>query len=104
MKTTQGATAPTPSTDIINNLQATITFMDSLSQEGFSQIAAIANLAILAIEKKTAAAGGLPFLSDVVHALRVISGKAEDIESCINCEAEKVGCNWDEDSKGANHA
>jgi hypothetical protein len=71
--------------DLLNTIQT----MDALSQEGFSQIAAIASLALLAME--TAAPNDV---ANVVQALRAISGKAHDIENCINYEAEMVGGNY----------
>ncbi len=72
----------------IADLRATIRDIDALSQEGFSQISAIASLALLAMKDDPARNA-----VDVEHALRVICGKANDIEDCINAEAERVGCN-----------
>jgi len=72
----------------VEDLLDTIKTMDALSQEGFSQIAAIASLALLAME--TAAPNDV---ANVVQALRAIRGKAYDIENCINTEAEMVGGN-----------
>lgn len=80
----------------IEDLLDTIRTMDALSQEGFSQIAAIASLALLAM--KTAAPNDL---ANVAQALRTIRGKATDIENCINTEAELVGGNYvDADRRG----
>lgn len=75
----------------VKDLRSTIQGMDALSQEGFTHIASIASLAMLALE-----AGGIktPAQEDVYQALQVISGKAQDIENCINSEAENVGCNY----------
>jgi len=71
----------------IADLRATIQNIDALSQEGFSQISSIASLVLLAMKDPARNA------VDVEHALRVICGKAHDIEDCINAEAERVGCN-----------
>lgn len=72
----------------VEDLLNTIKTMDSLSQEGFSQIAAIASLALLAMQTDA------PHVTEnVVQALRAIRGKAQDIENCINYEAEMVGGN-----------
>lgn len=70
--------------DVINTI-------DCLSQEGFSSIAAIASLALLAME--TSPVGNT---ENIIQALRTIRGKARDIENCINYEAETVGCNYKE--------
>lgn len=73
----------------VEDLLDTIRTMDSLSQEGFSQIAAIASLALFAM--KTSAPQNT---ENVVQALRAICGKAQDIENCINSEAELAGGNY----------
>ncbi len=80
---------PTSVPTSIEDLLDTIRTMDSLSQEGFSQIAAIASLALLAM--KTAAPNDV---ENVAQALRAIRGKAQDIQNCINYEAEQVGGNY----------
>lgn len=72
----------------VDDLLNTIRDMDALSKEGFSQIAAIASLALLAMKQP-----GLNETESVIQALRAIRGKAQDIESCINSEAELVGGN-----------
>ena len=69
----------------VEDLFDTIKTMDALSREGFSQISAIASLALLAME--TAAPQDT---ETVVQALRVIRGKAQEIENCISAEAELV--------------
>ncbi|NDP48924.1 MAG: hypothetical protein GZ085_11175 [Sulfuriferula multivorans] len=78
-----------PKVPTTKDLLDTIQTMDSLSQEGFSQIAAIASLALLAM--KTAAPNDT---INIIQALRAIRGKAVDIENCINYEAEMVGGNY----------
>ena len=71
-------------------LRNTITNIDALSQEGFSMISAIASLALIALDGPDAA----KHMRIVAESLRAIRGKAEDIENCINCAAEDVGCNY----------
>ncbi len=95
-------------------LRNTITTIDALSQEGFSEIAAIAHLALARLETPD----GYRHIDDIAHALDAICGKASDIEGCINYEAETVGCHyvnerrrrrWDaqsaaqKEAKGASH-
>lgn len=75
----------------ISRLQSAITDMDALSQEGFSEIAAIARLTLRAMEAPSTTTRDN---EDIAQALRTIWGKADDIQNCINCEAENVGCNW----------
>jgi hypothetical protein len=74
----------------VQKLCATIINMDALSQEGFSEIASIASLALLGLE----APGGRRHIDDVINALKAIRGKAYDIKDCIDNEAENVGCKY----------
>ncbi|MEF8755080.1 MAG: hypothetical protein V5B60_14320 [Accumulibacter sp.] len=83
------ATAPTHCDDLVR-LQAAVLDMDSLSQEGFSAISAIAKLALAAMEGPSASRDH----EAIAGALRAIWGKADDIENCINSRAEEVGCNY----------
>lgn len=72
-------------------LQEAVNVMDCISQESFSQIAAIARLARVSID-----AYRRPeqcWLEDVSEALAAIASKAEDTENSINSAAELVGCN-----------
>ena len=71
-------------------LRAAIIDMDALSQSGFSEISAVARLALLSFENPESYQH--PEL--VIQALRSIWGKADDIENCINGRAEEVGCNY----------
>lgn len=81
----------------IQALRSTIETMDALSQEGFSRIAAIASLALLAVNEQDRG----PNSENIRQALHAICDKARDIENCINYEAEKVGCNYvDPDLRG----
>lgn len=77
------------STDV-DKLQETIEFMDSLAQQGFSEIAAIARLALSSLQTPD----GYLHIENTVQALQVIVSKAMDIDNCVNCSAEDVGCNY----------
>lgn len=76
-------------------LHAAITDIDCLSQGGFSEISAIAKLTLAALETPD----GYHFSENVALALRAIWGKADDIENCINCRAEEVGCNYQDPAR-----
>lgn len=80
---------PTSSSDI-TRLQAAITDMDCLAQSGFSEISAIAKLALAALETPDSYTN----LEIIAQALRAIWVKADDIENCVNFAAEQVGCNY----------
>lgn len=71
-------------------LQGAVHFMDALAQEGFSEISAIAKLALAALETPD----GYRDTETIARALRAIWYKADDIENCINHQAEEVGCNY----------
>ena len=73
-------------------LKNLITDLDALCQEGFAQIGAAARSALRGLE----APGGWN-ANDLVMLLRIIASKADDIENCINAQAEAVGCNWTDD-------
>lgn len=95
-----GASAPTPCTDV-QRLQAAVNDMDALAQQGFSEISAIARLVLLALKSPD----GYRHPELIVRALRVIWGKADDIQDCINARAEDVGCHHiDEDDMRRGHA
>lgn len=80
---------PSKSNDI-KRLHAAVYDMDCLAQGGFSEIAAIAKLAMVALETQD----GYLHPENIANALRTIWGKAYDIENCINDTAEEVGCNY----------
>ena len=73
----------------VKQYRDTIQFMDGLSQDGFSQIAAIAKLALMSLETPD----GHRSVDDIAHALNAIWAKAAEIQNHINAEAENVGCN-----------
>lgn len=77
------------STDL-HKLHGVIEDMDALAQGGFSEIRAIAKLALAALQTPE----GYLYIENIVQALLAIQGKAEDINNCINCAAEDVGCNF----------
>ena len=74
------------STDI-KNLQAAVRDMDSVAREGLSEIAAIAKLALSAMESPT----DYPAQETIAKIFSAIWSKAENIESCIYAESESVG-------------
>jgi hypothetical protein len=82
-----GTSAPT-----IHKLESTIKTLDALSQDGFSTIFALASMALRLME--TEHAYHCP--ETIAQALTAIRAKAEDIENLINCEAESVGCNYED--------
>src|ERR1700730_3630776 len=74
----------------VKDLRNSIELMDSLSSTGLSEISAIARLALIALESPM----GYQHPEIIANALRAIWGKADDIQNCINAEAESVGCNY----------
>lgn len=72
------------------SLRMTVENIDNLSQDGFSQISATAQLALRWLETPK----GCGDLEVIAQALTAIHAKAEDIQNCINSEAEGVGCNY----------
>lgn len=90
---------PIPSTDI-SRLTNAIEMMDCLAQEGLSEISAIAKLTLMALETPD----GYRHPENIAHALRAIWGKADQIENCINSEAEQVGHNWRDTSTERRYA
>jgi hypothetical protein len=74
----------------LNTLRQTIRQMDALSQEGFTDVAAIAKLIKAALK----AANFSDPQNMIIPALGQIVDRAGDAENCINSEAEEVGCNF----------
>ncbi|MDR0273980.1 MAG: hypothetical protein LBI48_01295 [Burkholderiaceae bacterium] len=74
----------------VDKLRTAVMNMDSLSQQGCDEIAAIAGLALTCFETTE----GYRRLDDVAIALGAIRRKANDTMDCINGEAEGVGCNY----------
>ena len=93
--TTRGKPAPAPDFQSdINKLRNTVEFIDCLAQGGFSEISAIARLALAQLERPE----GYKHPEVIAHALGAIWGKADEIMNCINNEAEQVGCNYVDES------
>lgn len=74
----------------VKTLRETVTQMDNLSQDGCSEILTIVKFALAWLEKPVAKHN----LESLVIALNMIGYKAEDMQNCINLEAEGVGCNY----------
>lgn len=72
-----------------DSLRITIEDIDNFSQTGFSRIAAVAQMALLAMESPKGAS-----LDEIAEVLQLIKYTAEDMENTINGEAESVGCNY----------
>jgi hypothetical protein len=83
------ALAPIPSNDP-ETLQSAISDIDCLAQTGFSEISAIAKLALASMEVPDSYRNP----ETIAQALRIIVGKAGDSEASISREAEDVGCNY----------
>lgn len=73
-----------------DTLKSTIETLDGLSQDGFSEIATLAQMALAHMETP----GAYLWPETLAQVLRTIRAKAEDIENLINCEAEQVGCHY----------
>jgi hypothetical protein len=65
---------------------STISDIVGLSESGFSEIAAVARLAIIALDADPQA-----HAADVISALNLIWGHAERVENCILSEANAAG-------------
>ena len=74
----------------VSSLRAMVETIDKLSQDGFSQISATAQLALRWLETPE----GYRHLEVIAQALTSIHAKAEYIQNSINGEAEGVGCNY----------
>jgi len=74
----------------IDALRETISLIDCIAQKGLSEISAIAELALTALETTK------PYRNPeiIAQALITILNKSDDIDNCINCEAEAVGLNY----------
>lgn len=79
----------------VQKLRNAVEYMDCLSQGGFSEIASIAKLALFSLETPD----GYQHLDNIANALKAIWSKADDIQNCINSEAEQVGCNYADDNQ-----
>lgn len=93
-RTSLSAAQPDSAPDI-QDLRSKVQFMDDLSQSGFDEISAVAKLALSRLETPD----GHRFIEDIAMALRMIRGKADEIRSCINHEAEEVGCAYVDEAR-----
>jgi len=91
----QSQTARQHTVPEVQKLRNAVEFMDCLSQDGFSEIASIARIALSSLETPN----GYRNLDNIANALKAILGKADDIQNCINGEAEQVGCNYTDDAR-----
>ena len=89
------ATKTTTPTATAQALRTAIGDMDALSQEGFSEIAAIASLTLRSMEHPDA----YEHMDDIALALRAICGKAQSIMDSINCRAEELEANHVDDAE-----
>lgn len=71
-------------------LRSTITEIDSLAQNAFTEIATLSRLALASLETSQ----GVIDLESLACVLGAIYVKALGAESDINSQAEEVGCNY----------
>lgn len=76
----------------IDRLQAAVTNSDALAQEILSEIRAIANLSLVAMEIPDS----YHRLENIALALRTIRNKADDLRDLIGSEAESVDCAYED--------
>jgi len=86
-----------PQAHDIEKFKSTVYDMDYLSQCGFTEISAVAKLALIALESP----GAHRNPEHIAQAFVVILGRANDFMNSINCEAENVGCNYSDKREGA---
>lgn len=93
-------TTDTTESNNTNDLRFAIQNMDCIAQKGLSEISAIAELALMALETTN------PYRNPeiIAQALSAILTRSGDIENGINCEAESVGCNYTDSSSELRHA
>lgn len=78
----------------LEKLQSTITSMDCHSQNGFSEISTLAGMALDLMETEQA------YLSPetIAQVLTTIRDTAVETVNIINCEAEDVGCHYEDEA------
>jgi hypothetical protein len=84
----------------VQELRNTVLTMDSVSQDGLSEISAIARLALAMLEQPD----GYRHPELIAMALRSIYAKSDLTMDCINATAEFVGCNHIDESLRRRHA
>jgi len=77
-----------PKAHNIEEFKSAVYEMDYLSQCGFTEISAVAKLALIALESPNAYQNP----KHIAQAFVVILGRANDLMNAINCEAENVEC------------
>lgn len=87
--------APTNEQPGIALLRISVADIDALAQSGFSRISAVAKMALACLESPTHARD----LDVLAEAFIMIDAVAQDIQNCINTEAENVGCNYVDKAK-----
>ena len=83
----------------VEALRHTVTDMDCLAHGGFSEIAAIARLALRLLETPRGHSGG--GYDDIAKALEVIENRAVDADNAVNSLAEHVGCHYVDTAMGS---
>lgn len=81
-------------TKTTEKLQDVISGIDSIAQDAFSEIAAIAKLVLASLEDPVICDD----LNTIAAAIEAIRSKALDAENCINTCAEEVGCNYENEA------
>jgi hypothetical protein len=94
------ATTPTAAKADVKTLRNTVLTMDSVSQDGLSEISAIARMALAMLEQPD----GYHHPELIAMALRSIYAKSDLTMDCINATAEFVGCNYIDESLRRRHA
>lgn len=84
--------APSPS---LETLSEAIRSIDQCSQECFSEISAVAQLALASLESPEAYRN----LDSLTYALRAIWGRAEEAQNLVNDQASEVGCGYVDEAK-----
>ena len=75
-------------------LKLAVQRMDTLSQNGFSEISNLADVALKLMESPDA----YLWPESIAKILTTIRAKAEDAENSINSEAESVDCNYQDEA------
>ncbi|PHV11505.1 hypothetical protein [Chitinimonas sp. BJB300] len=88
-------TAPKCDNPEIHQLRNAVKSMDRLSQDGLSEMTAIARLALAWLETPDS----YQHMDNIAYALQMIWGKADDIQNSINAQAEEVGCHYVDDAR-----
>lgn len=77
-------------------LKEAVEFMDCLSQAAFNEIELVARLTLRYMEHPDC----YSHLDEIGDALTFILGKAQSAMNDINCTAENVGCQFDDENAG----